>query len=253
MKLTNKEINRINREGLTFTSAQGQNFTIIEYIDCNNCTIKFEDGTVLKNTIYKNLKKGSITNPYYKKICGVGFIGEGKYKSKQSEKSTLYYTTWINMIKRCYDEKYHKKQPTYKDVIVCEEWHNFQNFAKWFEENYVEGFHLDKDILVKNNKIYSPETCCFIPREINNLFLLRKQERGKYPIGVKKNFNKYEVVVSKYKKQYYIGLFETPEEAFQVYKEVKEKYIKELAEKWKELIPSIVYQALYNYKVEIVD
>lgn len=75
------------------------------------------------------------------------------------------------MLRRCYDKQFQERQPTYKGCIVCEEWYNFQNFAKWFDENYyeIEGekIALDKDLLKLNNKIYSPSTCCFLPQRIN--------------------------------------------------------------------------------------
>ena len=175
--------NKENRTGEAFISTSSQVFKIIEYINCNNCTIQFEDGYILHNQIYKYIKIGYVFNPYFKTYYGIGFLGEGKYNTRKDVKG---YTTWVNMFRRCYDIKVQERQPTYKDAIVCEEWYNFQNFAEWFENNYVEGWHLDKDILVKGNKIYSPETCCFVPRDINNLFLLRKNNRGDYPIGVKK-------------------------------------------------------------------
>ena len=78
------------------------------------------------------------------------------------------YDTWVGMIRRCYSEKSLIKRPTYKDVTICEEWYNFQNFAKWFENNYVEGLHLDKDLLSKEKKIYSPKSCCFITLQNNS-------------------------------------------------------------------------------------
>ena len=156
------------------------------------------------------------------------------------------------MMQRCYGNE---NRPTYKDVFVCEEWHNFQNFAKWFDDNYYEindeMIELDKDILFKGNKIYSPETCVFAPQPINLLF--RHADRGEYPIGVEyvklKNTKKcYRAVFSQLDK-YYL----TPEEAFEFYKEHKEMYIKEVADKYKKYIPKKLYNAMYNYQVEIID
>jgi len=139
---------------------------------------------------------------------------------------------------------------------VCEEWRNFQNFAKWFEKNYkneiMEKWQLDKDILVKRNKVYSPETCAFVPREINCLFTKTTKVRGNLPIGVTKEYNKFRAQSCSNKKRY-LGTFTTPEEAFQSYKKSKEIYIKEIADKWKGLISEQVYEAMYNYKVEIND
>ena len=153
---------------------------------------------------------------------------------------------WSSMLQRVYSNNY----SAYKECTVDERWHNFQNFAKWFEENYnpetMEGWQLDKDILVKGNKIYSPETCCFVPIEINTIF---KNDRQKgYNKTAKGNFI---VRVNKLNYRETVGRFNTESEAFQAYKVEKEKYIKEVAEKWKELISDRVYQAMYNYQVEI--
>jgi len=112
---------------------------------------------------------------------------------------------------------------------------------------------LDKDILVKGNKIYSPETCAFVPTVINNLFTSRVSKRGKYPIGVSVSGSRYRVTMTKDNKQYFFGAYGTPEEGFQAYKNAKETYIKEVAELWKDKIGMRVYEALINYTVEITD
>lgn len=157
------------------------------------------------------------------------------------------------MLSRCYDKKYQEKQPAYIGCYVDNYLLGFQNFAKWFEENYNEGFHLDKDILVKGNKVYSPQTCCFVPQEINKLFTKSTKLRGNLPIGVSKLGSRFVAQVNINGKRIHLGCFTTPEEAFQAYKTAKEKQIKEVADKWKDLIDLKVYQAMYNYKVEIND
>ena len=245
--------NRIIRVSEEFKSTQGQKFKIIEYINCNNCTIQFEDGFILKNKIYKYLKIGYVLNPYFKSIYNLGFMGEGIYKSKNNSKNTVYYNCWVNMFNRCYNEKYQEKQPTYAECYIDERWHNFQVFAEWFEENYVKGFDLDKDILIKGNKVYSPETCCFVPSEINNLFIKRQNNRGLLPIGIKPSGNNFQVGLNRYSKYVHLGNFKTIGEAFESYKVAKELYIKEVADKWQKQITEQVYKALYNYKVEIDD
>lgn len=245
------EKNRKERVGQTFISSVGQVVKITEYINCNNCTVEFEDGIVLTNQIYKHIKIGRVVNPYYKSLLGIGYLGEGLYNSF---KHSCFYHRWSNLIKRCYDKNALVKHPSYKDVTVCEEWKCFQNFAEWCEQNYLENWHLDKDILFKGNKLYSPETCCFVPIQINNIFIKRKNGRGEYPIGVSKYRNKFVSQLSLGRdKQKHIGVFNTPEEAFQSYKTAKEAYIKEVADEWKSLIKLNVYEAMYNYKVEITD
>ena len=93
------------------------------------------------------------------KTWNVGIIGEGIYVSRINSIRTKEYVAWDAMLQRCYDDKLHKRHPSYKDCTVCEEWLNFQNFAKWFNDNNIDGCQLDKDLLIKGNKIYSPETC----------------------------------------------------------------------------------------------
>jgi hypothetical protein len=188
---------------------------------------------------------------YNKTVYGIGYIGEGNYKITVNKQRTNISNTWKNMLQRCY--KGLKTHPSYIGVTVCNEWHNFQIFANWFQQNSVEGFVLDKDILIKGNKIYSPETCAFVPEEINYLFLKCNKKRGVYPIGVSLVHNKFQVTLRKNKKTFNLGRFNTIEEAFQVYKDAKEQHIKEVADKWKDFIDPRVYQAMYNYKVEITD
>lgn len=110
------------------------------------------------------LKERQIKNPYYKCYFGVGCIGEilPNYKSRT-------FRVWKEMIRRCYDEKLRDKYPTYKNVIVCKEWLCYAYFKKWFDENYIENYELDKDKKQQGikNKIYSPKTCCFISKSEN--------------------------------------------------------------------------------------
>ena len=168
------------------------------------------------------------------------------------------------MLIRCYEPYTINKYPTYIEVIVCKEWHNFQNFAKWYEENYYEigkgKMHLDKDILFKGCKIYSPKTCIFVPERINYLFIKSNAIRGEYPIGVSwyKTSNKFRVqckILDKEnnRKVIHLGYYTTSEEAFLAYKVFKENYIKQVADEYKKLIPQKLYEAMYKYEVEIND
>lgn len=243
-----------NRVGETFVSNEGLTFEIIEYFGNRNCTVKFLDGTIIYNKEYADLKKGKVKNPYNISVYGIGYFGIGDYSSRDGDLKTRVYNVWKNMLERCYDLKSQEKHPTYKECSVAEEWYNFQVFAEWFDERYIEDFELDKDLLVKGNKIYSSETCCFVPSEINCLLLKTKTIRGEYPIGVSKLGKLFKASTkSGNKKSIYIGLFKTPQEAFQAYKIEKEKYIKEVANKYREQIPEKVYLNLINYQVEITD
>ena len=242
----------------------GSKMKIIAYRSANDIDIYFEEyDCIVENIKYQSFKDGYVKCPYETRTYGVGYIGEGKYKSRINNKKTNIYITWNNMLKRCYKED--GKDITYDDCIVCEEWHNFQNFAKWFEENYyeVEGetMALDKDILVKNNKIYSSNTCIFVPNRINVLFTKADKIRGEYPIGI--NYHKRDDVLEVWcsiyednkKKHIYLGRFKPNQivEAFNVYKNFKESYIKQVADEYKPYIPKKLYDAMYRYEVEIDD
>jgi hypothetical protein len=254
--MTNKERQELNSNfytNMVFITKQDYKVTIVEYVDKNNVYIKFENSFIMKVRL-SNLKRGSVKNPYHKEIFGVGYFGYGDHISSDKGNTNKQYRTWYNLLLRCYSEKTQEKQPTYKGCSVVEEWHNFQNFAQWFENNYIDGWQLDKDILIKGNKVYSPEACCFVPQEINTLFIKNNINRGSCPIGVVKEGNKYKAYLKIGNGiQKYLGLYKTIEEAFQAYKEAKEIYIKEIANKWKSLILDEVYQAMCAYQVEITD
>ena len=172
-------------------------------------------------------------------------------------RGTKPYSTWKNMLRRCCSH-YDYNQASYEGCTVTPEWLLYSTFKQWFDENYVEGYALDKDIIKKNNLLYSPETCCFVPQEINALLIKGKRRRGKLPIGLvlcrRNKYKKYQVQV-KGRTPYSVGYFYTIEEAFQAYKMEKEKIIKERATQYFQegKITQRVYQALMEYQVEITD
>lgn len=173
------------------------------------------------------------------------------------KKDSKIYSVWYCMIDRCYNPAMHQKFPTYKDCEVCEEWLTFSNFKRWFDENYIEGYHLDKDILVKGNKIYGPDTCCFVPPKINALFISSKSKRGVLPIGVfgPSAKGKYGAQICIDGKRINLGRYDTPEEAFYAYKVAKEKHIKKVAQEYynRGEITKRVYDAMMRWEVEITD
>jgi len=240
-------------------NTNGEKMTIIEYNNKRDVVVKFENNYKV-NTRYDSFSNGYIKNPYTPNVCGVGYIGIGKYKSEVKGKSQKQYSHWASMMQRCYSKDYHEKFPTYKECLVCEEWYNYQTFAKWYDENYYtindERMCLDKDILVKGNKIYSPNTCVFVSNDINMLFIKNNKLRGDLPIGV--NFdiskNKYIAQCNVKNKLRKLGIFYNPTDAFyKGYKIAKEKYIKQIADEYKDKIPIVLYEAMYNYIVEITD
>lgn len=255
---------KIDRVGERNVNNFGSKMVITKYRNAMDIDVYFpEYDYITKNVQYGNFKKGNIKCPYERRYYGIGYLGEGEYEVRENGKLTKVFTTWHSMLQRCYSEKYHGRQPTYIDCKVCKEFHNFQNFAKWYENNYykVEGerMHLDKDILLKGNKIYSKETCIFVPERINTLFTKCDSSRGKSVIGTSPKNGKYQVECKIFNsetgksKREYLGIYDMQEKAFEVYKQFKENYIKQLADYYKDLIPQILYDALYNYIVEITD
>lgn len=200
----------------------------------------------------RKAKRNHETPRFYQRKVHYG-VGISDYNASLSDDKA--YITWTNMLKRCYNESVRHKFPTYKDCIVCKEWLSFSVFREWFYDNYIEGYSLDKDILVKGNKIYSPETCCFVPQEINAMLSKAESIRGELPLGVAKSGKRFWSRISIDKKLISLGSYDTPEEAFYVYKKAKEQHICDVAKEYfeKNLISKEVYKALLNYKIEITD
>ena len=257
----------IERTGEENYNNFGSKMIITRYKTNKDIDVYFpEYNWTAKGVRYGNFKRGTMSCLYEPTTYGIGYIGEGKYKiHDENGKMTKCYSTWHSMLQRCYDEKYHENHPTYKGCKVYDELLCFQNFGEWFEDNYYEieneRMCLDKDILHKGNKIYSSENCVFVPHNINTLFIKNDKYRGEYPIGVSyyKASGKFEAKCSVYDykgrkaKSKNLGSYNTLEEAFNVYKIFKENYIKQVADCYKDRIPKKLYDAMYDYKVEIND
>ena len=254
----------IDKTGEEKVNSFGSKMVIKEYRGALDIDIYFpEYNWVFKRTTYSNFKKGNIKCPYELRHYGKGYLGEGKYRMSENGKNHKYFKIWDNMLQRCYDPKFHKKYPTYKDCKVEDYLWNFQHMGEWLDENYYEVpgeiMCLDKDILNKGNKIYSRDTCIFVPQRINKLFVKCDKSRGKNPIGVSLNsLGNYQARCNNgYGKLIPLGTYSTEEEAFNVYKEYKEKIIKEVIDSYEGKIPEPHYsklkEAMYNYEVEIDD
>ena len=192
-------------------------------------------------------------------VCGMGIVG---YKYGVTNGDGIHcaeYVYWKSMLNRCNSKLYKSRRPTYEVCTISENFKHYEYFYEWCNKQIgfsVDDFQLDKDLLVKGNKIYSEETCLFLPKEVNTLLTRREALRGEYLIGVYwSNTNKAFVArVAKNKgKQEYLGSFKTELEAFNAYKKAKESFVKEQAEKWKGKIDDRAYNALMNYQVEITD
>ena len=233
----------------------GSRMWIKGYFSNLNITVEFDNGCIVYNKKYHHFNVGKVMSIKCKTVYGVGFLNI----EQSTLKRTKSYTTWYSMVERCYSENFYKKYPSYIGCTLYEDWHDYYIFKKWYDENYyeIEGeiICLDKDILVKGNKIYSPNTCVFAPNRVNCLILNVKAKRGKYPIGTYlSKSNKFIARCVDEKGKYIsLGSFNTANEAFLSYKAYKENIIKKVSEIYKNKIPNILYQALQNYKIEITD
>ena len=256
-----KKIDRIGEEKI---NNFGSKMVIVEYRSTLDIDVYFPkyDWT-FKHAQYTHFKRGKIKCPYEPRYYGKGYLGEGKFKVRENGKITDGYNIWHHMLQRCYDPKYQEKEPTYKGCTVESHLLNFQNMGEWIENNYYEvpgeKMCLDKDILCKGNKVYSRDTCIFVPQRINNLFTKCNKSRGKDPIGVHPNSSGSYVVLCNdiYGKRIYLGSYSTKEEAFRIYKNYKEKVIKEVIDSYEDKIPEPHYSrlkiAMYKYKVDVDD
>lgn len=240
----------------------GSEMKIVNYNSHNDVDILFTEYNYLaKNKCYAHFKNGKVKCPYEKRYYSVGYLGEGKYKvNDKSNKQTKQFKAWIGMLRRCYNQNSLKERERYTNVIVCEEWHNYQNFAEWYDNNFYtvndEKMCLDKDILVKGNKVYSPNTCVYVPNNINMLFSKRNKSRGQFPIGVhldKKRCKFISQCHNSERKYVNLGAFDNVNDAFLSYKKFKEKTIKEVADKYKKYIPNKLYKIMYIYEVDVND
>ena len=254
--------------GLEFTNKHGHRCFIIDYKDAHNVMVMFYDTMSISTMEYSNLKKGSFLDRYKPSLYGVGYLG----KSGRTEQNKMAYRAWNHILSRCYNPEVQKKQPYYYDCSVDPRWHCLAVFEEWFiqqeqrhfKEDYGIGrrWSIDKDILVRGNKVYSPETCCFVPNEINAAVTKPKRRIAhiELPEGVglikpKTTGCKIGYTARAHtgttEKERYLGYYDTPEKAFKVYKRTKEGHIKSLAEKWKGKIDEKVYKALINWKIGV--
>ena len=259
-----KERKRIDRTGEEKLNNFGSKMVIKEYRKYKDIDVYFpEYDWVFEHATYQSFKNREIKCPYEPRKYGKGYLGEGKYKPFENGKSTDEYIIYHNMLQRCYDPKYHETHPTYKGCEVEDYLLNFQHMSKWINENYYkipgEQMCLDKDILCKGNKVYSRNTCIFVPERINLLFVKHDKARGNNPIGVTpRESGNYEARCNNgHGKMIHLGTYNTKEEAFQVYKKYKEKLIKKAIDEYEGIIPEPHYSrlktAMYNYEVEIDD
>ena len=237
-------------------------FKIVKYNDAHNVDVQFLKTGFEMVAQLGHIRSGEVKDPYSPSVYGVGIIGT-KYPITINGVNTKEYDLWHSMLRRCYSDNSKKKRPTYEGCEVSDKFKRYEYFYEWCNEQIgfgVDGngnsFQLDKDLLVKGNKVYSEDTCVFIPKEINLLLTKCIASRGEHFIGVSwSNISKtFVAIVRKNKgKQECLGYFKTEIEAFNAYKKAKESFVKEQANKWKGKVDPRAYEALVNYTVDIDD
>ena len=233
-------------------------FKVLKYNNAKDVEIQFLKTGYEATVGLGHIKIGNVKDPYAPSVHGVGVTGT-KYPITIDDVITKEYDLWHNMLQRCYNGAFKKKRPTYEGCEASENFKYYECFYEWCKNQIGfgnQGWHLDKDLLIKGNKVYSESTCVFLPQEINSLLVKSNTSRGEYLIGVcwDKAKNAFKAQVRKNKgKSEYLGCFKTEIEAFKAYKIAKEAFVKEQANKWKGKIDIRAYSALMSYQVDIDD
>ena len=210
---------KIDRVGETNVSNEGCIIKIVQYNNCDDIIVEFQDEHGYRvHTAYNNFKKGKCKNPFHPSVFEHGYLGidkNGNIPKTKEFKNGKYihiweYKKWKGMLQRCYDNKFKERRPTYKNVTCCERWLCFSYFLEdlailkeEYNWNKDEKLNLDKDVLNKNNKEYNLENCILVPNYINTLFVKCDVSRGEYPVGVSyhKQNKKYQALCSIDRKQ----------------------------------------------------
>ena len=256
-----KYLNDVNYKdcvGKVFKSKSSGDFKVLKYNGSKNVKIQFLNTGFEATVQLTTIKNGEVKDKYSPSVCGVGIVGT-EYLTTINGVQIKEYVLWCSMLVRCYSDGFKNKYPTYEGCEVSENFKSFEYFYEWCHKQvgFGEcGFQLDKDLLAKGNKVYSENTCVFIPPEINSLLVNNTASRGEHLLGVHWcNTNKAFIArVNKNKGgSEHLGYFNTELEAFNTYKKAKESFIKEQAEKWKDKIDIRAYEALMSYEVNIDD
>lgn len=246
------QLNPSIKEGDKFTNQQGSEFHVKKYTKAANIVVEFTSPICYSvKTTMGNIKKGVVHNKYLPTVAGVGIIGDFEVDTKSK-----MYRTWAGMLKRVYTPRSGQQLRNYGDCSVQNEWFSIENFAEWFSvQNLENDWELDKDLLIKGNRVYSEHACVFLPREINSFLTNRHNHRGDCPVGVTYHprLNKYQASCTFDGENNYLGVFTDSESAFNCYKNYKESCAKILAVKWEGIIDKRGVEALLAYRVDITD
>jgi hypothetical protein len=245
----------IPKEGDIGTIRKGAEFIITKYVNNTHVEVRFTKSGYTTVTTSADVRSGSIKDPWFPVVFNRGYFGKGEYDRSNSKEA---YDRWYNMMLRCYSDKPRHNSLAYEKAEVCEEWYNFQNFAEWFysQPNHDKpDYGLDKDLLIRDNKTYCPDACCFLPTRLNSLLIKNKTKRNAYPIGVRwdRTKRKFSTEVSYNGKNYHLGYYNSVDVAFNVYKEEKERLIKKTVLEYKDCISESIFDLIYNHEILITD
>jgi hypothetical protein len=200
-----------------------------------------------------NIKSGEVKNIMRPSVHGVGYLGVGPYKTWDGKKCTKAYAVWVDMLDRVYTPENDLIAMWYKETSVHTDWLCFQNFAEWYYKQINRfgevsfKWHIDKDLTVPGNRLYSAETCAVIPSAVNILMTDHASGRGLYPLGVSSQ-NKgrsFQAVMTAYGKYQYIGTYKTILEAQLAYWSAKFEVIRNTAiQYWQYLPEPLAYRLL---------
>ena len=176
-----------------------------------------------------------------KLVSGVG-VNDANYETQKFKREgdkyiniwrCPIYDIWTGMLRRCYSETFLKKYPSYMGCQVCEDWKTFSNFKLWVEEQDFIGKCLDKDLLNRGVRVYSPETCVFISKNLNSFLVGTRKKEGRL-VGARKVCKKYIACCNDpfLDKVVHLGTYETEVEAHLVWKAYKHKLACHVADSW---------------------
>lgn len=226
---------------------------VLEIKDAFNIRIVFLDYPFEKVVRSGNLLAGGVRNPMRPNVCGVGFLGVGPHVAKQAYIPNPVHQVWHDMLKRTYTPRTEQESRAYAGTYVHSHWHNFQNFAEWYQEQIKDfgpvdfRWHLDKDILQPGNREYGPRFCKVIPQPVNELFTDHAFARGKYPLGVSKYVSNYQANISEHGKNRRIGSYSTIAEAQLAYWSEKFCVIQETAIRYWQYLPEPLAMRLIKF------
>ena len=248
--------------GNTYTSNNYGEYIVEDEVSCDKVKIRFLNTNhsqhINKNQILTGAVRDYSVQSVRKSNNIIHKVGDKGVDKSLIEENFKVYQVWCSMLQRCYSPTNDYVKRNYKDCEVSDYFKFFPQFLDWWKmksDGISVDLQLDKDILVKGNRLYSEKTCTLVPRDINMLLIKRNKARGKYPIGVTycKTSKKYKAQLSKFNVITNLGFYEDIEGAFLAYKQAKEDYIKEVANKYKGVIEDRVYEILMNYEVNIYD